>query len=123
MGLLEFVCILRYSSKVITENMEESMITWLLVTACSSHLIKNPYLVAKIIEVIFIINPMVQNRTEHLYGRFMNHPVSHRVLPSSLMKFYTDVETTGSSSEFYDKFTIRYHISLIIKGKLKWAYY
>jgi hypothetical protein len=26
------------------------------------------------------------------------------------------VETTGSSSEFYDKFTIRYHISLILKG-------
>jgi hypothetical protein len=28
----------------------------------------------------------------------------------------SDVETTGSSSEFYDKFTIRYHISLILKG-------
>ena len=26
------------------------------------------------------------------------------------------METTGSSSEFYDKFTIRYHISLILKG-------
>lgn len=30
--------------------------------------------------------------------------------------FFSDVETTGSSSEFYDKFTIRYHISLILKG-------
>ena len=27
----------------------------------------------------------------------------------------TDVETTGSSNEFYDKFTIRYHISVIFK--------
>ena len=28
----------------------------------------------------------------------------------------TDVETTGSSNEFYDKFGIRYHISVIMKG-------
>ena len=27
-----------------------------------------------------------------------------------------DVETTGSSNEFYDKFGIRYHISVIMKG-------
>jgi ubiquitin conjugation factor E4 B len=32
------------------------------------------------------------------------------------MKFYTDVESTGASSEFYDKFTIRYHISVILKS-------
>ena len=36
-------------------------------------------------------------------------------MPSSLMRFYTEVEQTGSSNEFYDKFTIRYHISIIIK--------
>jgi ubiquitin conjugation factor E4 B len=34
----------------------------------------------------------------------------------SLSVLLSDVETTGSSSEFYDKFTIRYHISLILKG-------
>ena len=27
----------------------------------------------------------------------------------------TDIETTGASSEFYDKFSIRYHISIIFK--------
>ena len=27
-----------------------------------------------------------------------------------------DVETTGASSEFYDKFQIRYHISIIFKN-------
>jgi ubiquitin conjugation factor E4 B len=32
------------------------------------------------------------------------------------MKFYVDIETTGQSTEFYDKFTIRYHISHILKG-------
>lgn len=86
---------------------------------CSSHCIKNPYLVAKIVEVVFIVNLLVQDypSTATLYDRFMNNEISQTILPAALMKFYTDVETTGSSSEFYDKFTIRYHISVIIKGE------
>ncbi|KAF5288784.1 hypothetical protein FQA39_LY15275 [Lamprigera yunnana] len=107
---------LQFCPTVIADNMENSVITWILITICSSHYIKNPYLVAKIIEVVFVINPNIQPRTELLYSRFMSHEISQIMLPSSLMKFYTDVETTGSSSEFYDKFSIRYHISLIIKG-------
>lgn len=67
-------------------------------------------------EVLFVINPQVQgDRTSMLYGKIMAHPIAELYLPSSLMKFYTDVETTGASSEFYDKFTIRYHISIILK--------
>lgn len=39
--------------------------------------------------------------------QIMNHGLAQTVLISSLMKFYTDIETTGQSTEFYDKFTIR----------------
>lgn len=101
---------------VIVDGMEDSMITWLLVAVCSPHCIKNPYLVAKIIEVLFVLNPGIQARTEPLHNKIMAHPVSEQYVPSFLMKFYTDVETTGSSSEFFDKFTIRYNISIILKG-------
>ncbi|KAF7278364.1 hypothetical protein GWI33_008496 [Rhynchophorus ferrugineus] len=107
---------IQYFPSVITDNTEDTLITWLLVTICSSNMIKNPYLVAKMIEVVFAIIPSIQPRCESLYNSFMMHHISRTILPSSLMKFYTDVETTGSSSEFYDKFSIRYHISLIIKG-------
>lgn len=37
----------------------------------------------------------------------MNHPLAQTELVGALMKFYTDIETTGQSTEFYDKFTIR----------------
>ncbi|KAL1494534.1 hypothetical protein ABEB36_010117 [Hypothenemus hampei] len=107
---------LQYFPSVIADNTEDPLIAWLLVTICSPNLIKNPYLVAKLIEVMFAIIPSIQPRCEPLYNRLMAHHISCTVLPSCLMKFYTDVETTGSSSEFYDKFSIRYHISLIIKG-------
>ena len=63
----------------------------------------------------------------------MRHSISQEFLPrylislpqfqyfdffafSALMRFYTEVEQTGSSNEFYDKFTIRYHISIIMKS-------
>lgn len=66
--------------------------------------------------VSLIISRLPQGRTEILHYHVMAHPISKTLLASYLMKFYTDVETTGSSSEFYDKFSIRYHISLILKS-------
>lgn len=39
--------------------------------------------------------------------QFMSHRLVETDLVGSLMKFYTDIETTGQSTEFYDKFTIR----------------
>lgn len=107
---------LQFSPGVVANNMDNSLITWLLVVICSPHCIRNPYLIAKMIEVLFVINPSVQGRTETLHDQVMAHPISKTFLASYLMKFYTDVETTGSSSEFYDKFSIRYHISLILKS-------
>ncbi|XP_076648891.1 ubiquitination factor E4B isoform X2 [Halictus rubicundus] len=115
--IAEFLLLtLQFSPGVITNNMDNSLITWLLVVVCTPHCIRNPYLIAKIIEVLFVINPSVQGRTESLHDQVMAHPISKTLLASYLMKFYTDVETTGSSSEFYDKFSIRYHISLILKS-------
>ncbi|XP_049949366.1 ubiquitin conjugation factor E4 B [Schistocerca serialis cubense] len=107
---------LQFMPGVVADCMENNLISWLLVAVCCPQFIRNPYLIAKIIEVLFVINPNVQSRTETLHDRVMAHPISQVHLPSCLMKFYTDVETTGSSSEFYDKFTIRYHISVILKG-------
>ena len=40
--------------------MDNSLVTWLLVVVCTPHCIRNPYLIAKIIEVLFVINPNVQ---------------------------------------------------------------
>jgi len=37
----------------------------------------------------------------------MNHQLAQTSLIPALMKFYVEVETTGQSTEFYDKFTIR----------------
>ncbi|XP_037773342.1 ubiquitin conjugation factor E4 B-like [Penaeus monodon] len=65
--------------------------------------------------MVFMLTPSVQQHVDSLHQRILHHPLAVH-LPVSLMKFYTMVETTGASSEFYDKFTIRYHISVIFKS-------
>lgn len=107
---------LQYFPSVMANNFDQNLLTFVLTAVCTPAYFKNPYLVSKLIEVLFIINPGVQERTHELFVRFMSHPISEEHLPSALMKFYTDVEQTGASSEFYDKFTIRYHISIIMKS-------
>ncbi|XP_059086055.1 ubiquitin conjugation factor E4 B-like [Tigriopus californicus] len=107
---------MQYLPQLVSENVDQNILTFLLVLVCSPSFFNNPYLVSKIVEVFFVINPFVQDRTQELFMRFMSHPVSEEHLPSALMTFYTEVEQTGASSEFYDKFTIRYHISIIIKS-------
>lgn len=54
------VFIYRFCPGVVASNMDNSLITWLLIVVCTPHCIRNPYLIAKIIEVLFVINPSVQ---------------------------------------------------------------
>ncbi|XP_039756044.1 ubiquitin conjugation factor E4 B [Pararge aegeria] len=106
----------QYVPHTVANYIEDPIVTWLLSAICNSHLIKNPYLVAKIVEVLFVINLSLPMKIKNVYEKFMDHTMSQTALPSALMKFYTDIETTGQSTEFYDKFTIRFHISIILKG-------
>ena len=50
---------------------------------------------------------MVKKRQKHAYVIY-EWPL--------IFIFLAEVEQTGASSEFYDKFTIRYHISIILKS-------
>jgi ubiquitin conjugation factor E4 B len=89
--------------------------TLVIVMVCSAHYVSNRYLIAKLIEMMFIINPRVQPQLQRLSDQLLLHPLAFDHLVPSLMKFYADVERTGASSEFYDKFSIRYHLSIIFK--------
>ncbi|KAK6303072.1 hypothetical protein J4Q44_G00255260 [Coregonus suidteri] len=108
--------VVQYSPQVLYEPCVQDIVTFLVVFICSQNYIRNPYLIAKLVEVLFVTNPAVQPRTQRFSEMMENHPLSVKLLVPALMKFYTDVEHTGATSEFYDKFTIRYHISTIFKS-------
>jgi len=107
---------LQFLPQVVSTYCSSTMVTWLQTMLCHTHYFANPYLASKLVEVLFVVNPQVQEKTGELYASIMSHPVCQEFLPSALMRFYTEVEQTGSSNEFYDKFTIRYHISIIMKS-------
>ncbi|XP_055633868.1 ubiquitin conjugation factor E4 B [Toxorhynchites rutilus septentrionalis] len=114
--IADFILFCMQHSISAIDYVDNSIITWILTLVCAPHLIKNPYITAKLIEVLFVTSPTIQTASQRLYLQIINHELAQTALVSALMKFYTDIETTGQSTEFYDKFTIRYHISHLFKG-------
>lgn len=114
--IADFILFCMQHSIGVIDYVDNSIITWILTLVCAPHLIKNPYITAKLIEVLFVTSPTIQTASQRLYLQIINHELAQTALVSALMKFYTDIETTGQSTEFYDKFTIRYHISHLFKG-------
>ena len=98
---------LQFMPLTVANLVDNGIVTWLLTSLSHTHHFANPYLVSKLVEILFVVNPTVQEKTVDMYSRIMSHPLCQETLPSSLMRFYTEVEQTGSSNEFYDKFTIR----------------
>lgn len=78
----------------------------------SGELIKNPYIRAKQVEIFFAL---VVNDEERRTGVFsgLDRRV-HRLLVGNMMKFYVQVESLGTSTAFYDKFSIRYHLTKVL---------
>jgi ubiquitin conjugation factor E4 B len=113
----------QYAPAVLTKDAYtvRSIVNFLVVFLCSPNYISNPYLVAKLVEVVFVLHPSVQPATEGVFSQIIDHSQAVLHLAPALIQFYTAIETTGASSEFYDKFTIRYHLTIIFKSM--WAHH
>ncbi|KAK9356525.1 ubiquitin elongating factor core-domain-containing protein [Lipomyces doorenjongii] len=98
------------------EQTHVELVTFAVTFLRMSSYIKNPYLKAKIIEVLFygtLSQPAYKNG---FLGDTLNSlPLAIEHLFHLLMSFYIEIEQTGASSQFYDKFNIRYYISQIVK--------
>ncbi|KAL5501546.1 UFD2 [Sanghuangporus vaninii] len=81
------------------------LVIWALTFLRSSWYIKNPFLKAKINEVIFYGTLAYGRQSGVLTGILNTHPFALKHLMPALMSFYIEVEQTGASSQFYDKFT------------------
>lgn len=108
--------IIQYYPNIFEDFIPKDLVNLLVTFTCSAHYFNNPYIVAKLVEVLFALSSSSQPRVKPFYELVENHPHAVQFLAPALMKFYTDVETTGSSNEFYDKFSIRYHISYLFRS-------
>ena len=100
----------------------------------NSEYIKNPYLKAKLVSLLFHGTWPVYHRTKGVLGdsligtKFANDHLLHALMKfyigkasryfesvHLLLTYYQEVESTGAHTQFYDKFNIRYEIFQVIK--------
>ncbi|KAL3691495.1 hypothetical protein R1sor_005146 [Riccia sorocarpa] len=81
--------------------------------------VKNPYLRAKMVEVLNVWMPSKMSYSPALSSSmaslFEGHELALQYLVPNLLKLYVDIEFTGSHTQFYDKFNIRHNISELLE--------
>ena len=79
----------RYYPLLLGEPSIEDVVTVLIVFVCSSHYVSNPHLTAKLIEVMFVVTPIVESNTDKFHDMLVNHPLAMNHLVPALMQLYT----------------------------------
>ncbi|KAI5300667.1 hypothetical protein KEM55_005890 [Ascosphaera atra] len=104
-------------STVMTATQAEEVVTMALTFLECSDYIKNPHLKAGLVTIL------CNGCYGHYVGQegafvplFNSMPFCNKYLLHALMKFYIEAEFTGTSSQFYDKFNIRFEIFQVIKA-------
>ncbi|KAF8315752.1 ubiquitin elongating factor core-domain-containing protein [Cantharellus anzutake] len=86
----------------------KELIDFILAFLSSPWYIKNPFLKAKVIQILFFGTLSYAQETSGVLGPLLNtYPLALKHLMPTLMNFYVgkyNVENTGASSQFYDKF-------------------
>ncbi|KAL3995419.1 Ubiquitin elongating factor core family protein [Acanthocheilonema viteae] len=113
---LDFIVFLLKNNPIILLESRLDLPQQLLVFICSTHYFNNKFLAAKIVEVLFMVCPAILPAAYHFHLSVINSPLAINRLFPSLVKFYADVESTGASTEFYDKFNIRRSIQVIFRS-------
>ncbi|GAM16890.1 hypothetical protein SAMD00019534_000650 [Acytostelium subglobosum LB1] len=110
-----FESVSMYASHELERLPLEHLMDFLITVLATPEYIKNPYLKAKIVEIISRFLPQ-KNRpnNDHLVSLFeCSELVKDNLIPA-LMRFYVDIEFTGSHNQFYEKFNYRYQASSML---------
>jgi len=111
-----FKFIVRNMPQIVSSTQSDELVMLCIAFLRSSEYIKNPYLKAGLITIMFTGSWPTYNRNKGVLGELLNSlPFAVEHLLHALMKFYIEVENTGAHTQFYDKFNIRYEIFQIIK--------
>jgi ubiquitin conjugation factor E4 B len=112
-----FLFIVRYSPDRLELSGKNELVIFALTFLTSTWYIKNPFLKAHINEALFYGILGYGNEPNGVLGNILNtHPMALKHLMPALMHFYIEVEQTGASSQFYDKFNARRNIAYILKA-------
>ncbi|THV54859.1 hypothetical protein BGAL_0018g00150 [Botrytis galanthina] len=114
--ITNFNFIIRFIPDVMISAVGDEIIALSITFLTNSEYIKNPYLKAKLVSLLFAGTWPVYHRTKGVLGDvLMGSKFANDHLLHALLKFYIECESTGAHTQFYDKFNIRYEIFQVIK--------
>jgi ubiquitin conjugation factor E4 B len=101
---------------IITTTQSEEIVKICITFLRSSEYIKNPYLKSGLVTILFYGVWGIHGQPKGVLGDVLfGHDFAAQHLLHALMKFYIECESTGTHTQFYDKFNIRYEIFQVIK--------
>ncbi|KAK4601740.1 hypothetical protein RGQ29_011038 [Quercus rubra] len=92
----------------------DDFMNFIIMFMGSPDFIRNPYLRAKMVEVLNCWMPR-RSGSSNTATLFEGHQLSLECLVRNLLKLYVDIEFTGSHTQFYDKFNIRHNIAELLE--------
>ncbi|CAN6574695.1 unnamed protein product [Malus baccata var. baccata] len=92
----------------------DDFMNFIIMFMASPEYIRNPYLRAKMVEVLNCWMPRGSG-SSITATLFEGHQLSLEYLVRNLLKLYVDIEFTGSHTQFYDKFNIRHNIAELLE--------
>jgi ubiquitin conjugation factor E4 B len=102
--------------QVIISTQAEELVILCITLLRNSEYVKNPYLKAGLVSILFRGTwPRPNGLSGVLVALLQSMTFANEHLLHSLMKFYIEAEFTGTHTQFFDKFNIRYEIFQIIK--------
>ncbi|KAF2759628.1 hypothetical protein EJ05DRAFT_304460 [Pseudovirgaria hyperparasitica] len=111
-----FKFITRNMPQIITQTQCKELVVFCIAFLRTTEYIKNPYVKSGLVTILYHGVHPVYGRSKGVLGDLLfADPFATEHLLHALMKFYIEAERTGTHTQFFDKFNIRYEIFQIIK--------
>lgn len=111
-----FQFILSNLPHIVSSTQSDELIMLCITFLRSSEYIKNPYLKAGLVTVLFKGTGALREGGQGvLAGHYNSMPFAIEHLLHALMEFFIEAEFMGGHGQFYEKFDVRYQIFQIIK--------
>ncbi|KAK4046180.1 Ubiquitin conjugation factor E4 [Microbotryomycetes sp. JL201] len=106
----------KYAPQSIADSSLDELLTFMLVFLSTPYM-KNPYLKGQFVEIMYYLCQPLPRYPRGCLGEVLNvHPMALDYLMPCLVHAFVEIEVTGSHTQFYDKFNIRYYITQLFKA-------
>ncbi|TNY19299.1 ubiquitin elongating factor core-domain-containing protein [Rhodotorula diobovata] len=105
----------KFAPQVLETSSQDELMSFMLVFLSTPYM-KNPYLKGQFVEIMYYLSRPTYSAPRGCLGDVLNfHSLALKNLMPCLVHAYIEIEVTGSHTQFYDKFNIRYYITQLFK--------